>query len=111
MMRSKSDGSGIKATLEGQTSWRSKVCGSAARASGDGGPAAVSRSPITIREAEVMNLIDEGKTNGEIAKQLSISARTVEHHRASLMRKLKCRNKAELIRYALEQRERLFPVN
>ncbi len=77
-----------------------------AKASG-GQPAAVpARGSITIREAEVMNLISDGKTNAEIAAQLSISVRTVEHHRASLMRKLKCRNKAELIRYALEQRAR-----
>ena|SRR5688572_8727048 len=59
----------------------------------------------TIREKEVLNLIAHGKTNVEIASQLKISPRTVEHHRASLMRKLKCRNKAELIRYALEQRD------
>jgi two-component system response regulator NreC len=76
-----------------------------ARASGDQ-PPTPTRGPITIREAEVMNLIAEGKTNSEIAGQLSISVRTVEHHRASLMRKLKCRNKAELIRYALDQRGR-----
>jgi DNA-binding NarL/FixJ family response regulator len=78
-----------------------------ARAAGqDARPPA--RGPITIREAEVMNLISDGKTNAEIASQLSISVRTVEHHRASLMRKLKCRNKAELIRYALDQRGRLL---
>lgn len=76
-----------------------------AKASG-GQPATPSRGLITIREAEVMNLISDGKTNAEIAGQLSISVRTVEHHRASLMRKLKCRNKAELIRYALDQRGR-----
>jgi two-component system, NarL family, response regulator NreC len=65
-----------------------------------------SRGPITIREAEVMNLVSDGKTNAEISAQLSISVRTVEHHRACLMRKLKCRNKAELIRYALDHRTR-----
>jgi DNA-binding CsgD family transcriptional regulator len=41
-----------------------------------------------MREAEVMNLISDSKTNAEIAAQLSISVRTVEHHRASLMRKI-----------------------
>jgi DNA-binding NarL/FixJ family response regulator len=76
-----------------------------AKASG-GQPSAPAKGPITIREAEIMNLISDGKTNAEIAAQLSISVRTVEHHRASLMRKLKCRNKAELIRYALDQRDR-----
>ena len=60
---------------------------------------------ITGRETEVLNLIADGKTNVEIASHLKISPRTVEHHRASLMRKLKCRNKSELIRYALEQRD------
>jgi two-component system response regulator NreC len=75
-----------------------------ARASGETPPS--THGPITIREAEVMNLISDGKTNAEIAAQLSISVRTVEHHRASLMRKLKCRNKAQLIRYALDQRSR-----
>lgn len=73
-----------------------------------GHPAAAMRGPITIREAEVLNLIADGKTNAEIAGQLNISVRTVEHHRASLMRKLKCRNKAELIRYALDQRGRFL---
>jgi len=72
----------------------------------EGPPSPAARGPITIREAEVMNFISDGKTNSEIAAQLSISVRTVEHHRASLMRKLKCRNKAELIRYALDQRGR-----
>jgi two-component system, NarL family, response regulator NreC len=79
-----------------------------ARASGETPASPLSRGPITIRETEVLNFVAEGKTNAEIARQLSISERTVEHHRASLMRKLKCRNKAELIRYALEQRERFL---
>jgi two-component system response regulator NreC len=74
-----------------------------ARSSGEG--PGVSSVAISIRETEVLNLIAEGKTNAEIASHLKISPRTVEHHRASLMRKLKCRNKAELIRYALDQRE------
>jgi len=78
-----------------------------ARAAGDQSPT-LSRGPMTIREAEVLNLIGDGKTNAEIGGQLSISVRTVEHHRASLMRKLKCRNKAELIRYALDQRGRFM---
>jgi DNA-binding NarL/FixJ family response regulator len=63
------------------------------------------KMPITVRETEVLNLIADGKTNVQIASDLKISPRTVEHHRASLMRKLKCRNKTELLRHALEQRD------
>ncbi len=64
------------------------------------------RSPsaaLTLRENEILALIAEGRTNAEIGQRLKISSRTVEHHRANLMRKLKCRNQAELIRQALFQ--------
>lgn len=74
-----------------------------------GGSLGASRgAAITARETEVLDLVADGKTNVEIASLLHISPRTVEHHRASLMRKLKRRNKAELIRYALEQRDASF---
>ncbi len=39
----------------------------------------------------------------EIAKRLHISHRTVENHRASLMRKLSLKNQSELVRYALRR--------
>jgi two-component system response regulator NreC len=78
-----------------------------ARATGEAVGLAPASPAVSIREMEVLNLIADGKTNAEVAEQLKISRRTVEHHRASIMRKLRCRNKAELIRYALEQRERI----
>jgi two-component system response regulator NreC len=56
---------------------------------------------LTAREREVLHLAAEGHTNNQIAKRLSISPRTVETHRANLMRKLGLNNHAELIRYAL----------
>jgi two-component system response regulator NreC len=59
---------------------------------------------LTNREREVLTLIGEGKTNQEIAKALSISRKTVDKHRASLMEKLQINSRAELIRYALEQK-------
>ncbi len=50
-----------------------------------------------------MSLIAEGYTNAEIAARLEISSRTVETHRANLMRKLGLRTLAEVIRYALRR--------
>ena len=58
---------------------------------------------LTAREREVLLLIVEGSNSSEIAAQLSISPRTVESHRASLMQKLGCHTQASLIRYALRR--------
>ncbi len=58
---------------------------------------------LTNREREVLHLAAEGHTNGEIAAKLYISPRTVETHRANLMRKLGLRSHADLIRYALQR--------
>ena len=59
--------------------------------------------PLTIREREVIKLIAEGKTNREVAKLLHISVRTVENHRANMMRKLKINKTADLVRYAVQK--------
>jgi two-component system response regulator NreC len=56
---------------------------------------------LTAREAEVLRLIALGHTNVEIARQLGVSARTVETHRANIHGKLGLRTRAELVRYAL----------
>jgi DNA-binding NarL/FixJ family response regulator len=56
---------------------------------------------LTTREREILKLIAEGKTNGEIAILLHVSIRTVENHRASIMNKLNLRNVAGLVRYAI----------
>jgi two-component system, NarL family, response regulator NreC len=56
---------------------------------------------LTMREAEVLRLIALGHTNVEIARQLGVSARTVETHRANIHAKLGMRTRAELVRYAL----------
>lgn len=57
---------------------------------------------LTNREREVLHLLAEGLTNAEVASRLGISPRTVEVHRAHLMRKLRLRNHAELVRIALK---------
>ena len=56
--------------------------------------------PLSPREHEVLELIGEGKTNKAVASALSISVKTVERHRTSIMRKLDTRNVVELIRSA-----------
>lgn len=57
---------------------------------------------LTHREREVIKLIAEGHKNKGVAEYLSISPKTVEKHRANLMRKLKLRSTAELTAYAIE---------
>ncbi len=57
--------------------------------------------PLSEREHEVLRLLALGHTNQEIAKQLYISVRTAETHRAHIMQKLKLATRSELVRYAL----------
>jgi len=57
---------------------------------------------LTKRELEVLQLIAEENTNGEIAQALFISIRTVDTHRRNLLEKLSKKNTAGLVRYAIE---------
>jgi two-component system response regulator NreC len=56
---------------------------------------------LTPRETEVLRLVAQGYTSQQIAEQLSISANTVETHRAHIMEKLGLRGRAQLVRYAI----------
>lgn len=56
---------------------------------------------LTKREREILKLLAEGKKSQEIADILFVSIHTVRTHRYNLMRKLKLRNVAELVRYAI----------
>jgi two-component system response regulator NreC len=58
---------------------------------------------LTAREREVLHLAAEGLNNAAIAARLSISPRTVEMHHGNLMRKLRLRNQADLIRFAIQR--------
>jgi two-component system, NarL family, response regulator NreC len=60
--------------------------------------------PLSDREREVLRLLALGHTNQEIAKMLYISVRTAETHRAHIMQKLRLETRAELVRYAIDQR-------
>jgi DNA-binding NarL/FixJ family response regulator len=59
--------------------------------------------PLTLREREVLQLIAEGKSSKQIAEALFISTRTVQHHRANMMRKLKFKRSTELVKYAIQK--------
>ena len=61
----------------------------------------VTESPLTSREREILVLVAEGKISNKIAAQLGIVLKTVEAHRASLMRKLGLNGLTDLVRYAL----------
>ena len=56
---------------------------------------------LTTREREILQLIAEGKSNKETAAALGISVKTIEAHRANLMRKLHLRSVSDLVRYAI----------
>jgi two-component system response regulator NreC len=55
---------------------------------------------LTHREVEILRMVARGYTNNQIAEKLSISARTVEGHRANLMGKLGLHSRVELVEYA-----------
>jgi DNA-binding NarL/FixJ family response regulator len=59
------------------------------------------RSPLSTRERTVLTLVAEGHSNGQTAAILNISIKTVETHRAAIMRKLNLYSRADLVRYAV----------
>lgn len=61
-------------------------------------------SSLTKREREVLILAAQGLSNAEIAEKLVIGQRTVETHRANMMRKLKLNTHIDLMRFALKQK-------
>ncbi len=59
--------------------------------------------PLSPREQEVLKLIAEAYTNKRIAQTLHVAEKTVESHRANLLRKLGMRDRVELVRYAIRR--------
>lgn len=58
---------------------------------------------LTDRERSVLELIWAGLTNKDIGQRLKISAKTVEAHRANMMKKMRVSNTAQLLRSAILQ--------
>ena len=67
-------------------------------------PAAPPHTAVTAREREIIQLLAEGKSNKEAASVLGVSVKTVEAHRANLMRKLHFRSLSDLVRYAVRNK-------
>ena len=58
---------------------------------------------LTDREQEILQLIWNGMKNREIGTRLKISVKTVEAHRANMMKKLRVSNAAQLLKAAIEE--------
>src|SRR6202521_2428818 len=59
---------------------------------------------VTSREREIIQLVAEGRSNKEAASTLGISVKTIEAHRANVMRKLQLRSVSDLVRYAIRNK-------
>jgi DNA-binding NarL/FixJ family response regulator len=59
------------------------------------------KSRLTPRQREIVQLLAEGKSSKEVAVALNLSVKTVETHRANIMRRLECHSVSEIVRYAI----------
>lgn len=59
---------------------------------------------LSKKEKEVLKLLVEGMSSRQIADNLDLSVRTVDNHRANMMRRLQVHNAAELVKLALEEK-------
>jgi DNA-binding NarL/FixJ family response regulator len=71
---------------------------------GDRAQADLSPGGVTSREREIIQLVAEGRSNKEAASILGISVKTIEAHRANIMRKLQLRTASDLVRYAIRNK-------
>jgi len=62
-----------------------------------------SAAPLTPAEIRVLAVLRRGSSNGRIAEELVLSRRTIESHVSSLLAKTGCRNRSELLLWALAQ--------
>jgi DNA-binding NarL/FixJ family response regulator len=59
---------------------------------------------VTAREREIIQLVAEGRSSKEAASTLGVSVKTIEAHRANIMRKLHLRSVSDVVRYAIRNR-------
>ena len=88
----------IRAAAEGRTYLNPQLGARMAAEPPPSGPP----DDLTERELEILRLIALGHTNTEIGKQLFLSVRTIESHRAHIQHKTSRSTRAELVRYAID---------
>jgi DNA-binding NarL/FixJ family response regulator len=71
---------------------------------GDAAQADFTSVAVTPREREIIQLVAEGQSNKQAASTLGVSVKTIEAHRANIMRKLHLRSVSDLVRYAIRNR-------
>ena len=71
---------------------------------GGSGGESIPADPLTGREREIVQLLAEGKSNKEVSAHLNISVKTVETHRATIMRKLDAHSVVDIVRYAVRNK-------
>jgi len=62
------------------------------------------RSKLSKKEKEILHFLVDGMSSREIAEKLQLSVRTVDNHRANMMRRLQMKNAAELVKMAVEEK-------
>jgi DNA-binding NarL/FixJ family response regulator len=97
---------GIRAVLDGQMYFAPRVADAVAAHLGKANPRGEPGplDSLSAREKEVFDLLVRGFTNGAIGRQLFISSKTVETHRARIMKKLQLHSLVGLLRYAVRHR-------
>ena len=91
----------VEAVRHHKPYFSTRVSGTVETGSATSEPARSSRSRLTPREREILQLLAEGKSNKEVASLLGISVNTAEAHRANIMVKLDLHSVTELVHYAI----------
>lgn len=91
----------IESILQGKTYLSPAVTGNLMAGRGVNAPLDNPLSRLTKREIEILKLLADGHPNRDIGKMLHISSRTVDTHRSNILRKLKAKTNAELVKLAI----------
>ena len=106
-LSSHSDARYVTAMLDAARRGRSYLCADVTDAvvgsRGAGGAPAASRTPLSGREREVLQLLAEGQRSPQISRRLFVATSTVETHRRNIVRKLGLHSVADLTKYAIRE--------